>query len=181
MILPKLQTRVERTTSEGCFIGIDNGVSGTIGIVYNNLSIPASIIKTPTFSCLDYTKSKKNITRIDTEKLKAHLEIVSYKSEIIQIAIERPMVNPGRFVATGSALRALEATLIVIEGMQIPYKFIDSKEWQKKMLPAGLEKAELKSASKGIALRLFPKLNELLKHLPDADGLLIAEYLRKTY
>lgn len=86
------------------------------------------------------------------------------------------MVNPGRFLATASALRACEATLIVIESLKIPYQWIDSKEWQKALLPSGLKGPQLKKASKEIGLRLFPNIQ--LKH-EDYDGLLIAEYARR--
>lgn len=87
------------------------------------------------------------------------------------------MVNPGRFKATVSALRALEATQIVLEALKVPYQWIDSKEWQKAMLPAGLEKEELKTASTQICKRLFPSV--FIKHDGDGDSLLIAEYLRR--
>ena len=45
--------------------------------------------------------------------------------------LERPMVNPTRFQATASALRALEATLNVVELLKFSYSYCDSKEWQK--------------------------------------------------
>jgi hypothetical protein len=86
------------------------------------------------------------------------------------------MVNSTRFNATLSAIRALEATLIALEQAQWPYEYIDSKEWQKELLPKGLKGSdELKNASLDIGKRLFPELN--IKK--DADGLLIAEYLRR--
>lgn len=56
------------------------------------------------------------------------------------VLLERPMVNPGRFVATGSALRALEATVIVLEQLRLQPPYIDSNEGQKALLPAGLKR-----------------------------------------
>ena len=47
-------------------IGIDNGVSGTIGIIKEDESI---FVEMPTISQLNYTKKKANITRIDWQKL----------------------------------------------------------------------------------------------------------------
>ena len=159
------------------WIGIDNGVTGTIGII-NEEGHVYEFFKTPVIKCLDYTKAKKYIHRIDSVSLTKKLSL--YKPEHgeldVLVLIERPMVNPTRFVATTSALRALEALLIIVESLGIPYKFIDSKEWQKAMLPKGIKGSiELKQASKEIGKRLFPQF--AINH-PDMDGLLIAEYGR---
>ena len=152
------------------YIGIDNGVSGTIGIITDSFAI---IEKTPVNKVQDYTKAKKIINRVDVVELKNMLEIEDYK---IFALLERPMINPTRFAASISAVRAFEATLCVLESMKIPYQFIDSKEWQKELLPKGCSGDELKSASLDIGKRLFPHLN--INH-PDMDGLLIAEYARR--
>ena len=157
------------------YLGIDNGVSGSIGIV-DDLGRMHAYIPTPTIKCLNYTKSKAWITRINYESLKAMLELFLPD---MKCAIERPMVNPGRFKATVSALRALEATQLALEALKIPYEFLDSKEWQKVLLPHGLEKEELKIASNEVCKRKFPEVT--LKHPGDGDGLLIAEYLRMKH
>lgn len=78
-----------------------------------------------------------------------------------------------------SAIRALEATLTVLEFLKIPYAFCDSKEWQRELLPKGLRKEELKTASLQVGKRLFPSVN--FDGFKDADGLLIAEYCRRKY
>ena len=163
--------------SKKLYIGIDNGVSGTIGVVGEK----TVFTKIPVKVELDYTKAKANLTRIDYKKLYDLLNDIcgEYQNDEIIIAIERPMVNPTRFVATKSALRALESVLICIEALEIPFQFIDSKEWQKKMLPSGIAGEELKRASTMVSNRLFPNFKDI-KH-PDRDGILIAEYLRKTY
>lgn len=150
------------------YIGIDNGVSGTIGI----LGKEPEFHKMPTFESQDYTKAKKRITRIDTEELR----IILNGLEKPFILLERPMVNPGRFKATISAVRAFEATLIVIEYLKIPYEVIDSKKWQKEFIP-GYKGKELKSAGVEVAKRLFPGVNVK----KDADGILIAEYARRHF
>ena len=64
--------------------------------------------------------------------------------------------------------------MIVLEALQIPYAFIDSKEWQKALLPSGLEKLELKRAADDVAKRLFPSLR-----IVNSDSVLIAEYCRR--
>lgn len=163
--------------SKKIFIGIDNGVSGTIGVVGEKVIFT----KTPTKNELDYTKKKANLTRVDYRKLYDLLNEISqqYSTDEIIVAIERPMVNPTRFTATKSALRAWEALLICIEELGLPYIFIDSKEWQKVMLPKGVTSTELKKASLNVGSRLFPTFKDV-KH-EDRDGILIAEYLRKTY
>ena len=155
------------------YIGIDNGVSGSIGIVSPT---GWSFFHMPTRSCLNYTKEAKNVTRIDVPKLTDLL----YNTFVpCFIVMERPMVNPARFQASASALRALEATLIVIEQLNIPYMFIDSKEWQKEMLPKGIKGSDkLKEASKQVGIRLFPQFKDLYKG--DADGILIAEWARRN-
>ena len=155
------------------FIGIDNGVSGSIGII----TIDAHYyLRTPVKKELNYTKTKQWLHRINGVELK---KILSIHTDIVGIAIERPMINPGRFKATVSAIRALEATLIVIESLQLPYQYLDSKSWQKALLPHNLEKEELKEASLQIGKRMFPKID--FTGFSDADGILIAAYLAKTH
>ena len=153
------------------YIGIDNGVTGSIGIVGEEEY--EGFYHTPVKNELSYTKAKKFIDRIDWYDLKELLGHLHVK----MIALERPMVNPARFTASLSAVRALEATLVVIEELKYPYRYIDSKEWQKEMLPRGLKENELKKASLDIGRRLFPQYADQFKK--DADGLLIAEYLRR--
>lgn len=157
----------------GVFLGIDNGVSGSIGIINGD---EALYLHTPVKKELNYTKTKQWLHRVDGIELK---KILSSYQNIVKIAIERPMINPGRFKATVSAIRALEATLIVIEDLKLPYEYCDSKSWQKELLPKDLEKDELKEASLQIGKRMFPKID--FKGFTDADGLLIAAYLAKTH
>jgi hypothetical protein len=156
-------------------IGIDNGVSGSIGIINSEGNV-VNYLHTPIKKELNYTKTKQWLNRIDGIALSEAL--ANYSIEKAFVYIERPMVNPGRFRATVSALRALEATLIVIESLRLPYRYIDSKEWQKALLPAGLEREELKKASLQVGQRLFPQIN--FKGFTDADGLLIAEHGRQN-
>ena len=159
------------------YIGIDNGVTGTIGIIGSRRTDDGGIkvvefMNTPVVSRLKYTKTKANITRIDGKKLKRVL------SGLIDpfVVMERPLVNPTKFNATTSALRAHEATLIVLEGLDIPHMFVDSKDWQKVMLPKGCSDKELKFASRDIGSRLFPQLDY---GKGDADGILITEWARR--
>lgn len=148
-------------------VGIDNGVSGGITI----LSEKGEVLlhqKTPVKRCLNYTKNKAFINRVEQILLKNMLQTAGENTFCM---IERPMVNPGRFAATISAMRCMEATEILLEQLQIPYQFIDSKEWQKALLPSGLKGDELKSAASDVAKRLYPRLK-----IENADCLLIALY-----
>lgn len=154
------------------YIGIDNGVTGSIGIINWNGGNQYAM---PVIKQLNYTKTKQFLNRVNGDALTTI--IGENCSDNVLVAIERPMVNPGRFKATISAIRCLEATLIVIELFKIPYVYLDSKEWQKVMLPSGLEKGELKVASMQVGQRLFPKVD--FSEFDDADGLLIAEYCRR--
>lgn len=155
------------------YIGIDNGVSGSIAVLDDARAVRI-FFKMPVFKDLNYTKEKAWVNRVDTKALSGILE--RYRDDC-RVCIERPMVNPGRFKATASALRALEATLIVLEGNKMPYHFIDSREWQKALLPSGLKGEELKAASDAVCKRIFPGIG--IRTPGDGDSLLIAEYTRR--
>lgn len=153
------------------YIGIDNGVTGTITIIGDGKVIHFPM---PVKSEQSYTKAKQNITRIDYRGLREVLLRNGCTASGAFCLLERPMVNPGRFKATVSAIRALEATLIVLEQLSISFQYIDSKQWQKALLPQGLDKGDLKKAAIDVARRLFPEIKT-----KDADSLLIAEYARR--
>jgi len=79
-----------------------------------------------------------------------------------------------------SAMRTLEAEVLILESLKIPYMYCDSKEWQKELLPFGTKSTpELKKASMDIGCRLFPEHEVLIKKHKDADGILIAEWARR--
>jgi hypothetical protein len=162
--IPK-QPAISRT-----FIGIDNGVSGGITILNESEDV-VQHIATPVKRCLNYTKKKAFINRVDFEKLK---QVIQQAGEHTFAMIERPMVNPGRFAATISAMRCMEATEIIFEQLQVPYQFIDSKEWQNVLLPSGLKGDELKKAATDVTKRLYPRVKVV-----NADCLLIALYCKR--
>ena len=155
------------------YLGVDNGVSGSIGIITSENGV--FYYPTPIKKCLNYTKAKKWINRVDFTALKEILN--KYSATNVFAFIERPMVNPMRFAASVSALRAFEAVIILLEECCIGYEVIDSKKWQKELLPTGLVGLELKIASLQVVTKLFPKIE--LKGFKDGDGLLIAEYCRR--
>ena len=120
------------------FIGIDNGVTATIGIVSGDTSpIMAHV---PTKKEQNYTKKKDNITRLDA---KGFADLIGhYNPADVMVVMERPMVNPTRFKATTSALRCFEAELTLIEHFGYPHCYVDSKDWQREMLPLRLPVSE---------------------------------------
>lgn len=164
---------------EKIYIGIDNGVSGSCGIIGPKETL---FFLTPIKSEMSFQKSRSSkINRIDFQSL---YEILKKTKEVgypVKILIERPMINPTRFQASISAARSLEATLIIFELLDLPYEYCDSKQWQKVLLPAGLKGSEeQKKASLDIGIRLFPEHKELISKHKDADGLLIAEWARRA-
>lgn len=156
------------------YIGIDNGTSGTISVIGDD--IETQIYHTPIKKEQNYTKAKKTISRLDCKKF---LDIITQdKDADVVVVMERPLVNPTRFVATTTALRCFEAQLILVEMMKYRIIYIDSKEWQKEMLPKGVKGSdELKKLSLDIGNRLFPQFRDF-KH-PDRDSLLICEFARR--
>ena len=156
------------------YIGVDNGTTGTIGIVGDGIS--PCMYYTPAKKEQNYCKKKDNITRLDANGFANILK--QFDAKDVMVVMERPMVNPTRFKSTTSALRCFEAELTLIEHFGFPYCYVDSKDWQKVLLPKGIKGAdEQKKASKDIGKRLFPQLADF-KH-SDFDGLLIAEYARR--
>ena len=160
------------------YIGIDNGTTGTMAAVGNDME--PLFMETPVRSTMSYTKKAKNVTRLDLGLIVPWLDAVKAKGPV-KALIERPMINPMRFAASISAARSLEAMLIALEKCQVPYEYIDSKQWQKPMLPSGIQgSSELKRASMEVGLRLFPMHSKLIMKHKDADALLIAEWARKA-
>ncbi len=165
---------------------IDNGTTGSVGAVKSDGS-PICFWEVPTVKLQDYTKAKKNVTRIDVRELYNRLDKLRNEAssfgENLSVFLERPMINPTRFTATISAVRALEATITVLEALNIGYQFVDSKEWQKGLLPSsrkkGTDSKTLKQESHDIGIRMFPEFEELIHKHKDADGILGAYALNR--
>lgn len=160
------------------YIGIDNGTTGTMGVV--GLEGGAShFLKVPIKKEQSYTIKKQNITRIDFHALYDFLKPFSVGNCFA--LLERPLINPRMFATSMSAIRTLEAEILILEALHIPFQYCDSKHWQNLLLPKGIKgSAELKSASRDIGGRLFPLHKELINKHKDADGLLIAEFARRS-
>ena len=169
------KVKLRRVEAKRLYIGIDNGVTGGItALDQHGKVIPHKAM--PVKNCLSYTKKKQWVNRVDVPELTLLLSGFALDYDETFCFVERPMINPGRFKATISAVRCLEATEIVLQLTEIPYQFIDSKEWQSKTLPKGIKKEEeLKKAAIHVCGRLFPKVKVV-----NADCLLIAESCRTS-
>lgn len=153
------------------YIGIDNGVSGSIGIL--GAAEGARFFRTPIHKERSYTKDEKHISRLDVP---AFRKMVAGFPKDTLVLLERPMVNPQRFAASMSAMRAMEATLIVLEENDYFLRYVDSKEWQSALLPKIVGSDELKAASLAKGGELYPALKTKFKS--DADSLLIAHWAK---
>lgn len=161
---------------ENIIVTGDNGVSGTWTILYPDNK--AIFIKTPIKKERSYTKKEKYISRLDYPTFVQFLEIAVNDGFNGVVYLERPLNNPGRYEATISAIRCLEATLIAIENLGLQVEIIDSKKWQSTLLPGIKGSGNLKQASMMKGLELFPNHAKLIKKHKDADSLLIAYYVR---
>lgn len=153
-------------------IAVDNGCTGSIAIIS-----PAGTIYTgtPTKDALHYSKKGGTHQRIDHAELELMLQ--PYMAEGPHVYLERPFTAGPMMINTSLlSARAFEATLIVLERLEYGYTVVDSREWQKALLPGVTGSANLKKASRLKGLELYPELGSAIKQQGDADGLLIAHY-----
>lgn len=163
---------------ERYYIGVDNGVTGSIGIIDGSL-FGVDFFKIPVKKEQNYTKKKGFITRVDVPNLIESLRPFSHCPS--HVIIERPYVNPQGFKATVSAIRCLEAVLISVEMLGMSFEYVDSRSWQREALPAGCSGSELKLASLSMGIRLFPQFESGIRKHGDADSLLMAVYRSKGF
>ena len=166
------------------YIGIDNGPTGSIGVITPDYTKLQRTIK---ISQQDFTKKKQNISRLDRTFFQFFLmEIIGNYPKInineIFVAFERPFWNPMlNSQSSKSAIWCLADQLAIIEDLMWPHNVYDSKNWQKGLLPEGIKGTkDLKKASLDIGIRLFPNLEEEIKKQKDADGILLAEWARRN-
>jgi len=159
------------------FLSIDNGVSGSLSWISCDKS-DYDFIKIPTKIMYDYSKSGQKIRRVDHKIVKNILKDIKSKSSDIFCYIEKAFTMPKMYKASISAAKALEAILIILEQLNIPYEIISSNQWQKVMLKGIKGRENLKAASLQIGKKLFPKIKN--NKLEDLDSLLMAEYGRRN-
>lgn len=159
-------------------LAIDNGASGSMAVLFEGRSW---FWKTPCVHQQSYTKKKQNISRLNVLLFWRMLDRCISKAdsaEEILVVMERPVTGARFQKAVISGMRFLEAILVCLELRRISYRYIDSKEWQRSLLPKGVKGDQLKKASRDIGIRKFPVFREEIEKHRDADSLLIAEYAR---
>ena len=163
-----------------CYIGIDNGVTGTIAIFHRDGKM--EYCKVPIKKQTSYPRAKKrSISRLHWEGFHELLKKTLSKNDKNNMLaiLENPFKNPVGLEASISAARCFEAQTIFLEMEKIPHINITPREWQKEFLPKNLKKsAELKEASRDLGIQRWPSLEEEIQDHGDADGLFIAEYAR---
>ena len=170
--------------AERTYIGVDNGTTGTIGIipVLNGYRMDEVIqfFKTPIIKQQSYTKKKQNITRLDWRGLGALLKPFHDKNPYV--ILEVPF-NGTMLKTIKSSHRFCEATEILLEMLKYPYRFINSREWQKEILQRPGKQplaAEWKILSTQLGEQEFPQFRNAKPKFPDFDGIWIAEWARRN-
>ena len=162
-------------------IGIDNGSTGSIGILVDDAAAPAVPIfaEVPTQLSLHYGKKGTKTHRLDRVRLRemicdaTGMLPIKGSSASTRVFIERPFT--GRFInSVLPAHRFFEATIIVLEDLGLGFEVVDSGTWQKPLLGKVKGTSELKEASRLRGAQLFPQLAPAITAHGDADGLLIA-------
>lgn len=160
-------------------IGLDNGTTGSMSVWDSNLNV-MGLHNLPIKKELDYTKEVKHITRIDYPGMCELLtQIKAGTNNDLHVYMEKPfMCGPKCMQSSINAFRCFESELIALEECEIGYTVINSKDWQKHVLPHGIKgSAELKKAALDVARRLYPYLSEKLTKA-NADSVLIAHHFK---
>lgn len=170
----KNKTEIKRTG----VLFFDNGTTGTVGwLGYRGES---EMVEVPVKKRASFHKSPRSTTVIDVKELERIIRFWMYLSDTKPCNViayrERPMINPKRWQASMSASRADEAETIMLEQMGIKYHYVDSKAWQRHILPSsgkrGTTSEILKAESKDIGLKMFKSLSAIIEKHGDADGIL---------
>lgn len=156
----------------------DNGTTGTIG--WRCGCTINEMIEVPVKKRASFHKSPRSTTIIDVDALEKALRDMLDRAKVKPCDViayrERPMINPKRWQASMSASRADEAETIVLERMGIEYHYVDSKAWQRHILPSSGKKGTtsdiLKAESKDIGCKMFENLSTIINKHGDADGIL---------
>jgi hypothetical protein len=161
-------------------IGIDNGSSGSLGIILNSQAVHFGPV--PAQDYLHYGKKGSISKRLNREALSFlfHAQNIGQEewdefARSVRVFVERPF--SGKFInAVVPAHRFFEATIITLEDLGIGYEVVDSGPWQKALLGGVTGSPELKKASKLRGIQLYPHLADSIKKHGDADGLLICHH-----
>jgi hypothetical protein len=168
-------------------VGIDNGTTGTVGIVGGPTAFFGHV---PNFEAVSHVKSKGFCTRIDRAKLKDILYVHGCAGDHactnVRVYIEAPFTMQFSTEAVLMAHRAYEAVLSVCDDLGLPAEVVQPKAWQSVQLGdrlamptknvKGAVKPDTKKASLLKGIQLYPSLEAAIRQHGDADGLLIAHH-----
>lgn len=153
-------------------IGIDNGATGSIGILIDGQA--PVFEEVPTSISLHYGKKGTKTHRLDRVRFK-ELLLDLRSGASARVFLERPFT--GRFInSVLPAHRFFEATMIVLEDLGFGFEVVDSGTWQKSILGNVKGSSELKQASRLRGVQLYPALATNITQHGDADGLLMAHH-----
>lgn len=168
------------------FIGIDNGVTGSIGRVSRGYDSEPVYVPTPTKRDI---RGGRKIDWYNLEEVIFNL-LQPVRGGDVWFILERPFKNPGMFSTSIKAECAHCNTVQAIEAVTDKYgnlfskmyiTTIKPKDWQNELLGKNLTSAQLKERSKELGISLFPELKNAITKQKDADGLLIAYHAKITH
>lgn len=156
------------------WIGIDNGVSGSIGIIGTGIE-PMMV------NAREYTRKKKR-GGLEVDPT-AFLQIITEHGPVSGVVLEKPF--RGQFRNTEvSAAHFDSVARTIMELHQIPFIQVDSREWQKPLLKI-TQKKGVKNDTKRISLEAgvlrWPSLRAQIEDQGDADALFLATHARHEF
>ena len=151
-------------------IALDNGTTASIAVFKDDKAVVFQ--RVPVRSQQNYTKKKQKITRIDWRKLEALL--TPYVGA--RVIMEKPVTN-GFAKAVVSGARAFESTLCILERLGLDdLQVVDSKEWQREIMPGIRGRDNLKAYSEQIGIKYYPEFKKQIEKHGDADSLLMGRW-----
>jgi hypothetical protein len=162
------------------YIGIDNGSTGSVGIITPTNDKPYLFFPTPTKDTLNYQTKKAHFVKlVDQFALEHEFTALIAAHREVKVLVEKPFTMKFATPQVLLAHRTFQQVLDVLERLGYGYDVIPATKWQKELLPKKIKGKELKKASLGVGKRLFPDID--WDDYKDADGLLIAEYCRRMF
>lgn len=187
-------------------LGIDNGISGSLTLMDPKGNV-VLFTHVPTYKEVKWTKAKTKKTKSGTKTTPEYMTLIdidalqrvlaTYTSSLsdVHCFLERPAIS---YAAAWSMKTSISAAIswayvtFVLKKLRIARTDIDSKEWQKELIPeatgaknkeymktlkAGERNKLLKEASDMFAQSICPKFKP--KELGDGDSICICEYGRR--
>ena len=160
-----------------CYIGIDNGTTGAIGIIHPD---GTDFFRTPTITVPKYTKTPAKLKRIDFPRLVLLLQEYTNRFDCF-VALENPLTSKRRLNQTILAARSHEATMIALDYLGITKQngklmHLTSRDWQTVHLPRVVKGMGKKAASLSLGIYHWPEHRHAIISQTDADALFLARW-----